>query len=101
MVLVTTGSLIMEQIIKAKDHLCIILAEPYSGAADSYMRTKAYFQQASDQGLVEMVDLDEELKVEHGSPVLVHRPAKSLVKELEVEVLDDDKKSCLLGCCTS
>ena len=90
----------MEVITKARSHLWIVLAEPRSGAA-RYLMTKEYLQQASAQGLVEMVNLGEEVEVEHGSPVWVRRPANTLVEELEVEVLEGDKKDCLPGCCTS
>ena len=99
-VVVTTGGLIMEVITKARTQLWIVLAEPRSGAA-RYLMTKEYLQQASAQGLVEMVELGEEVEVEHGSPVWVRRPANTLVEELEAEVLEGEKKDCLPGCCTS
>ena len=71
-VLVTTGDPDIYQITKARTHLCIILAEPHSGA-EGYLRTKLYFQMASDEGLVEMVTLE-------GGEI---------------------EKGCLPGCCTS
>ena len=90
----------MEVITKARTHLWIILAKPRSGAA-RYLMTKEYLQQASAQGVVEMVKLGEEVEIEPGSPVWVRRPANTFVEELEVEVLEGDKKGCLPGCCTS
>ena len=88
-VLVTTGDANIYQITKARTHLCIILAEPHSGAVywqpTGYVRTKRYLQMASDEGLVEYFQMasDEGL--------------------VEMVTLEDDEieKGCLPGCCTS
>ena len=54
MVVVTTGWNIMELITRARIHLYIFLVGGWY-----YAKTKEYFQQAADLGLVEMVQLGE------------------------------------------
>ena len=54
-VAVTNGLNTMEQISRARTHLSVILAG--EDVEDVYEETKKYFEDAADQGLVEMVQL--------------------------------------------
>ena len=56
-VAVTTGPNLTELITRARTHLSVILVR---GSRRHYAKTKEYFQQASDLGLVEMVKLTPE-----------------------------------------
>ena len=63
-VAVTNGGNLMELITRAKTHLCVILVEGDQwDVAHHYAKTKADFQQATEQGLAEMVQLSADSAV--------------------------------------
>ena len=88
---VTNGLNIMELITRAKTHLSVIL---WDNGYGNYATIKEYFEQAADQGLVEMVQLTEEAVDDDST-------------ENEEEIGEDvdeqmgEKFSCMPGCCTS
>ena len=75
----------MEQITRAKTKLYILLVDR------GYSKTKGYFQQAAEEGLVEIVKLNDAEANEENE-------GSGEVKEIE-DVNKGD--SCLPGCCTS
>ena len=59
-VAVTVGDNIMELITRARTHLYVIMVD--RGDRIYYAETKKYFQQAAKLGLIDMVQLDVEIK---------------------------------------
>ena len=80
-IIATDGSNLMEMITRAKTMLCILLVDD----GYHYSDIKGYFQQAAEEGLVEIVKLNDD----EGN------------EELD-EVKEVNKgDGCLPGCCTS
>ena len=90
-IVVTTGSFIMEAITRARTHLIVILVDGTYG--NLHAKVKGYFQRAEDQGLVEIVQIAAkpfDIKEEYDD-----------INAADKETVDETKLSCSSGCCTS
>ena len=94
----------MEQITRAKTKLCIVLVD----TGYIYSKTKGYFQQAAEEGLVVFVKLNdanegnEGLEEDEGNEEEDEEDEEDEGNEELDEVKEVNKgDGCLPGCCTS
>ena len=94
-VVIVSGGDLMEQITRAKTKLYILLEDDGYGDDYYYSKTKGYFQQTAEKGLVETVKLND---ADEGNEGLEEDEGNEELDEVK-EVNKGD--GCLPGCCTS